>query len=313
LMVLNREKGTIEHAIFCMLPQFLREGDLLVFNKSKVIKARLIGRKRNGGAKVEVLLVRRIDDLSWEVMARPAKRLKAGTEVAFGDGLTCVVEEVMNEGFRKVRFSVGGEDFLKLLEEIGKVPTPPYIRKDVRDPNLYQTVYAEVPGSVAAPTAGFHFTERLLGELKKKGIRTSFLILHVGALTFLPVRGDIREHRVPPEYYEVPEECAFEVNSALREGRRVIAVGTTTTRVLESVCNEEGFISPKRGWTDLFILPGFKFRVLKGLITNFHLPRTTLLALVSAFAGEDLLKRAYEVAVRERYRLYSFGDAMLIL
>lgn len=296
-----------------MLPQFLREGDLLVFNKSKVIKARLIGVKRGGGAKVEILLIRSLDDTLWEVIARPAKRLKKGVELYFGNGLTCLVEEVLDEGFRRVRFSLGKEDFLKILDEIGEVPTPPYIKREVKDPNLYQTIYAEVPGSVAAPTAGFHFTERLLEELKSKGIRMTFLILHVGAATFLPVRGDISEHKVPPEYYEVPEECVLEVNSALEEGRRVIAVGTTTTRVLESVCDERGFISSGRGWTDLFILPGFKFRVLSGLITNFHLPKTTLLALVSAFAGEELLKRAYEIAVKERYRLYSFGDAMLIL
>lgn len=312
-MVLKRNEGTIEHARFYMLPQFLREGDLLVFNKSKVIKARLIGVKKGGGAKVEILLIRRLDDTLWEVMARPAKRLKKGVELYFGEGLTCIVEEVLDEGFRRVRFSLRGDEFLRLLEKIGEVPTPPYIKKEVKDPNLYQTVYAEVPGSVAAPTAGFHFTERLLEELKSKGIRMTFLILHVGAATFLPVRGDISEHKVPPEYYEVPEECAYEVNSALKEGRRVIAVGTTTTRVLESVCDERGFISPGKGWTDLFILPGFKFKVLSGLITNFHLPRTTLLALVSAFAGEEFLKKAYEIAVRERYRLYSFGDAMLIL
>ncbi|KUK13636.1 MAG: S-adenosylmethionine:tRNA ribosyltransferase-isomerase [bacterium] len=312
-MVLNREKGTIEHAMFYMLPQFLKEGDLLVFNKSKVIKARLVGTKRNGGARVELLLIRRLDDTLWEVIARPAKRLKLGTEVVFADGLSCVVEEVLDEGFRIVRFSVGGERFLSILESIGEVPTPPYIKRKIKDPSLYQTIYAEVPGSVAAPTAGFHFTDRVLEELRKKGIKMTFLILHVGAATFLPVRGDIRKHKVPPEYYEVPEECALEVNSALREGRRVIAVGTTTTRVLESVCDDNGVISPKKGWTDLFILPGFKFRVLKGLITNFHLPRTTLLALVSAFAGEEFLKRAYEIAVKERYRLYSFGDAMLIL
>jgi len=297
-----------------MLPQFLREGDLLVFNKSRVIRARLIGFKVGGGAKVELLLIRRIDDTLWEVMAKPAKRLKRGTQLVFGEGeLSCVVEEVLEEGFRRVRFSVGGDDFIGLLERIGEVPTPPYIKKKVRDPESYQTVYAEIPGSVAAPTAGFHFTESLLRELEGKGVRFTFLVLHVGAATFLPVRGDISKHRVPPEYYEVPEDCVNEVNSALREGRRVIAVGTTTTRVLESVCDESGFIFPGRGWTDLFILPGFKFRVIKGLITNFHLPRTTLLALVSAFAGIELLKKAYEIAVRERYRLYSFGDAMLIL
>lgn len=312
-MVLRRKEGTIEHAIFYMLPRFLKEGDLLVFNKSKVIKARLLGTKKGGSAKVELLLIRRFDDSLWEVIARPAKRLKKGTEVVFEDGLTCVVEEVLEEGFRRVRFSVGGEKFLELLDRIGEVPVPPYIKKDVEDPNRYQTVYAEVPGSVAAPTAGFHFTERLLEELRKMGVRTAFLVLHVGAATFLPVRGDVSEHKVPPEYYEVSEECALEVNSALKEGRRVIAVGTTTTRVLESVCDSEGFISPGRGWTDLFILPGFNFRIISGLITNFHLPRTTLLALVSAFAGEEFLKRAYEIAVRERYRLYSFGDAMLIL
>lgn len=297
-----------------MLPKFLRKGDLLVFNKSKVVKARLLGVKENGGAKVEVLLIREVNEGIWEVIARPAKRLKRGTKLIFGGGvLSCVVEEVLEGGFRRVRFSVGKDELFRMLEDIGETPTPPYIRKRVENPDLYQTVYAEVPGSVAAPTAGFHFTERLMRELEDMGVKMAFLILHVGAATFLPVRGDIKEHTVPPEYYEIPDECAREVNQAIEEGRRVIAVGTTTTRVLEGVCDDRGFIRPGRGWTDLFILPGFRFKVIRGLITNFHLPRTTLLALVSAFAGEELLRKAYEMAVRERYRFYSFGDAMLII
>ncbi|MCD6363923.1 MAG: tRNA preQ1(34) S-adenosylmethionine ribosyltransferase-isomerase QueA [Synergistetes bacterium] len=315
LMVLRRDDSLIEHARFYMLPRFLKEGDLLVFNKSRVIKARLPGIKRNGGAKIEILLIRRLEDDLWEVMAKPAKRLKVGVEIEFGNKgeLSCVVEGVLEGGFRRVRFSYEGNDFMSLLEKLGDVPTPPYIKKKVKDPKLYQTVYAHVSGSVAAPTAGFHFTERLLNKLKARGIRLAFLVLHVGAATFLPVRGDIRKHRVPPEYYEVSEECAHEVNSALSEGRRVIAVGTTTTRVLEGIADADGFISPGSGWTDLFILPGYRFKVVKALITNFHLPRTTLLALVSAFAGEAFLKKAYEIALRERYRLYSFGDAMLLL
>lgn len=314
-MVLRRDDSLIEHARFYMLPRFLKEGDLLVFNKSRVIKARLLGIKRNGGARIEILLIRKLEDDLWEVMAKPAKRLKVGVEIEFGDKgeLSCVVEGVLEGGFRRVRFSYEGNDFMSLLEKLGDVPTPPYIKKKVKDPKLYQTVYAHVSGSVAAPTAGFHFTERLLNKLKARGIRLAFLVLHVGAATFLPVRGDIRKHRVPPEYYEVSEECAHEVNSALSEGRRVIAVGTTTTRVLEGIADADGFISPGSGWTDLFILPGYRFKVVKALITNFHLPRTTLLALVSAFAGEAFLKKAYEIALREKYRLYSFGDAMLLL
>ncbi len=298
-----------------MLPRFLKEGDLLVFNKSRVIKARLLGIKRNGGARIEILLIRRLEDDLWEVIAKPARRLKKGAEVEFGSAgeLRCVVEDVLEGGFRRVRFSIGGKRFMDLLDKLGDVPTPPYIRKRVQDPNLYQTVYAQVSGSVAAPTAGFHFTEKLFNELKARGIRLTFLVLHVGAATFLPVRGDIRGHRVPPEYYEVSEDCAREVNSAISEGRRVIAVGTTTTRVLEGIADLKGFISAGSGWTDLFILPGYRFKVVKALITNFHLPRTTLLALVSAFAGEALLRKAYDIAVRERYRFYSFGDAMFLL
>ena len=315
LMVLNRKTGEIEHRIFRDIKEYLREGDLLVLNDTKVIPARLYGELPTG-AKVEVLLVRQVEPGTWEVMGRPAKKLKPGRRVIFSPELSAEVLKYLGEGRRLLKFRYPeGKEFMEILSRIGRVPLPPYIEREERpeDREKYQTVFAKKEGSVAAPTAGLHFTPELLKELKEMGVIIKTVTLHVGPGTFKPVKVErVEEHRMDYETYTVPPETAAEVNRAKEEGRRVIAVGTTVVRTLESAADEEGFVKSGEGSTNLFIYPGYRFKVIDALITNFHLPRSTLLMLVCAFAGKEKVLNAYREAVKEGYRFYSFGDAMFI-
>ncbi len=315
LMVLCRSDGSIEHRRFFEIEEFLHEGDVLVFNDSRVLPARLIGRKEGTGGKVEVLLLRRLSPGLWQTLVKPGRRVSLGTRIEFcaepgsADDLWGEVVEWGEMGIRVIRFS--DEDALEML---GSVPLPPYIHLPLKDPERYQTVYSRVMGSAAAPTAGLHFTPELLHRLEGKGIHLCFVTLHVGLDTFSPVRvEDPKNHPMHKEYCELPEKTARELNQAKAEGRRIICVGTTTVRILEQAASGGGGIKAFQGWSDILILPGHRFRTLDGLITNFHLPRTTLLMLVSAFAGQRLTQRAYQEAIRLGYRFYSFGDAMLIL
>jgi S-adenosylmethionine:tRNA ribosyltransferase-isomerase len=316
LMVLSREDGDIEHRCFFELIHFLHPGDVLVFNDSRVVPARLLGRKANGGGKVEILLLHRLEPNVWEALLRPAKRLGKGTRIEVGDEDRHLSAEVLEreEGVGRVRLSDEG-----LIPVFGKVAPPPYIHLPLDDPERYQTVYARVEGSVAAPTAGLHFTPQLLSQLKKNEVEFAFVTLHVGLGSFQPVRAeDVRQHKMHREYCELSPKTASRLSRAKAEGRRIIAVGTTAARVLEQAAllgekSNSSPLPPFKGWNDLFILPGHRFRVVDALITNFHLPRSTLLMLVSAFAGEEFIGRAYKEAMRLGYRFYSFGDAMLIL
>lgn len=313
LMVVERASGRIEHRRFRDLPSYLGPPDVLVVNETKVIPARLIGRRPTGG-KVELLLVRRHAPSLWEAMARPARRAPVGTRLLFGEGeLEGLVQEELPEGRRLVAFAAPGGDVEGTLQRLGGAPLPPYIRKPA-PLERYQTVYARYEGSVAAPTAGLHFTPELLGTLAQRGVDTAPLVLHVGPGTFRPVRTkEVEDHRLESEYYCLPAETAAKINRARAAGGRVVAVGTTVVRTLETVASRHGGIAASEGWADLFIFPGYRFRAVDVLITNFHLPRSTLLMLVCAFAGRKLIMEAYRVAVAERYRFYSFGDAMLIL
>ncbi|RDI96384.1 tRNA preQ1(34) S-adenosylmethionine ribosyltransferase-isomerase QueA [Meiothermus sp. QL-1] len=309
LMVVERQSGRIEHRVFRELPHYLRPGDVLVLNESKVIPARTFAQNPQG-TPIEVLLVRELPggDGRWEALLRPARRARVGTRLTFPEGLCATVEAVQADGSRLLRFE---GDIWAHLERIGQTPLPPYIRAPV-EPTRYQTVYARTPGSVAAPTAGLHFTPELLACLQAMGVEISYLILHVGPGTFKPVKESPETHVMHREPYEIPPSTAAAVNQAKAQGRRVIAVGTTVVRALETAWSETG-LQPGAGETQLFIRPGFHYRVVDALITNFHLPRSTLLMLVSAFMGHELMRRAYQTAVAERYRFYSLGDAMLIL
>ena len=320
LMTLDRQTGEIGHYTFRDLARLLRPGDTLVLNNTRVIPARLIGRKRGGGANVELLLLKQLGEDRWETLARPGKRLKPGAIVDFGDFdgdqplLSAEIEEELPEGGRIVRFRYNGI-FLEILDRLGQMPLPPYIKAGLEDKERYQTVYARYPGSAAAPTAGLHFTDELLQQLREQGVRTAFLTLHVGLGTFRPVSVErIEEHRMHAEYYELPEETAALLNEARSEGGRIIAVGTTSCRTLETVAQKfkDAPLQASSGWTDIFIYPGYEFRIVDALITNFHLPRSTLLMLISALAGRENVLRAYEIAVREKYRFFSFGDSMFI-
>jgi len=315
LMVLSRKTGEIEHKIFRQIVDYLREGDLLVLNDTKVIPARLFGEPQSG-AKVEVLLVRQVESLTWEVMARPARKLKPGKEVIFDRELSAKVVRYLGEGKRLLKFKVEGDKtFMEKVYQLGHVPLPPYVeREDTQeDRERYQTVFALKEGSVAAPTAGLHFTRELLSKLEEKGVIIKKITLHVGPGTFKPVKTEnIEDHEMDYETYHIPRETALEVNKAKEEGRRVIGVGTTVVRTLESAADEEGKVKAGEGSTNLFIYPGYKFKVIDALITNFHLPRSTLLMLVSAFAGRERVLNAYKEAVKLGYRFYSFGDAMFI-
>lgn len=312
LMVVHRETGRIEHRRFYDLPEYLAPGTLLMMNNTKVLPARLVGRKKTGG-RVEILLLRRLEDGLWEALARPSRRLAPGTELDFGEGLRVTMEGYSEEGTRFVRLQADGEE-LDVLAQVGEVPLPPYIHKPLDDPDRYQTVYAQQTGSAAAPTAGLHFTPRLLKQLGDGGVRTEYVTLHVGLGTFRPVTAErVEEHVMHSEWYEVTDQAAQAVEAARRESKPVVAVGTTTCRTLESAATEDGRLIPGTGETDLFIRPGYRFRATDALITNFHLPRSSLLMLVAAFAGHGLMRRAYQEAVEQKYRFFSFGDAMLIL
>ncbi|MEO2069114.1 MAG: tRNA preQ1(34) S-adenosylmethionine ribosyltransferase-isomerase QueA [Desulfurobacteriaceae bacterium] len=316
LMVLDRRTGKIEHRIFREIVDYLKEGDVLVINDTKVIPARLFGKLPTGG-KVEVLLVRQVELSVWEVMAKPARKLKEGKEIIFDEELKAEVVEYVGEGKRLLKFSLkGNRDFMEKLDEIGHIPLPPYIEREENplDKERYQTVFARKAGAVAAPTAGLHFTDRLLKELKNTGVIIKNVTLHVGPGTFKPVKVEnVEEHKMDYETYFVPEDTANEINKAKEEGRRIIAVGTTVVRTLESAVDENGKVIAGEGSTNLFIYPGFKFKVIDALITNFHLPRSTLLMLVSAFAGRERILDAYREAVSKGYRFYSYGDAMFIV
>lgn len=313
LMVLNRANQTIEHKTFKDIIDYLEPGDCLVRNNTKVIPARLFGKKATG-AKIEFLLLNRIEGDIWECIVRPGHKLKPGTEVEFGDGiLKAKVLDVMEGGTRKVEFKYEGI-FNEILDKIGLMPLPPYIHESLKDNDRYQTVYAKYEGSAAAPTAGLHFTPELFEKIKAKGIDVANVTLHVGIGTFRPVKVEnVEEHHMHSEHFYIKQEDVDKINNAKKNGKRVIAVGTTSCRVLETIADENGMVKPTEGDTQIFIYPGYKYKCLDGLVTNFHLPESTLIMLVSALAGRDYIMKAYNEAVKERYRFFSFGDAMLIL
>ena len=313
LMVLDKETGEIEHKTFRDIKQYLRKGDCLVINDTKVIPARLIGVKEGTGAKIEVLLLTRKENNVWETLVKPGKKCRTGTVIEFGDGLLkgTVIGQT-EEGNRFVQFSFDGI-FEEILDQLGQMPLPPYITHKLKDRNRYQTVYAEHDGSAAAPTAGLHFTKELLQEIREMGVDIVHVTLHVGLGTFRPVKEkDVLKHHMHSEFYIVTEDAADRINAAKAAGNRVICVGTTSCRTIESAADEEGIVHAKSDWTSIFIYPGYKFKVLDCLITNFHLPESTLIMLVSALAGREHVLAAYEEAVKERYRFFSFGDAMFI-
>ena len=315
LMVLDKKTGRTEHRIFKDIIEYLNPGDCLVINDTKVIPARLIGEKEGTGAAIEVLLLKRKEDMAntWEVLVKPGKKARPGTRISFGDGkLVGEIIDIVEEGDRLIQFSFDGI-FEEILDELGQMPLPPYITHKLEDKNRYQTVYAKHEGSAAAPTAGRHFTNELLAEIEAKGVKIARVTLHVGLGTFRPVKVEnILDHHMHSEYYEVSEEAADTINSVRQSGGRIIAVGTTSTRTLESVADTHGCIKPCRGWTDIFIYPGYEFKAIDCLITNFHLPESTLIMLVSALAGKDNVMAAYREAVENSYRFFSFGDAMFI-
>lgn len=312
LLTLDRESGAVGHHHFYDLPRFLRPGDCLVLNDSRVLPARLIGHRPTGGACEVLLLVDKGGDL-WECLVRPGRKLKPGAQVIFGDGqLTATVEEELNDGKRTVRFHYQGI-FLEILEQLGRMPLPPYIKAELQDQERYQTVYSKVVGSAAAPTAGLHFTPELLEQVGEMGVKVCYVTLHVGLGTFRPVKAEeITDHEMHSEFCKISQETADIINETKRNGGRVICVGTTSCRTVESFAAEDGTMSERSGWTSIFIYPGYKFKVLDALITNFHLPQSTLIMLVSALAGREHVLAAYEEAVREKYRFFSFGDAMFI-
>lgn len=315
LMVLERHSDKIEHAIFHDLPRYLEAGDLLVVNNSKVLPARLLGTKVPTGAVCELLLLRQVKGDTWECLARPGKRMQPGTKVTFGDGsLTAVVDETLPDGNKYVTFTYDTETLYEKLDAFGKMPLPPYITKQLEDQSQYQTVYAKELGSAAAPTAGLHFTPELLEKLRTDGVKIAEVTLHVGLGTFRPVsEEDVEDHQMHSEWYSVSEETAAAIRATREAGHRVIAVGTTSCRTLEAVWAKYGEIVPCSGNTDIFIYPGIDLHAIDGMITNFHLPESTLIMLISAFYGYEKTMAAYKVAVEEKYRFFSFGDAMLIL
>ena len=312
LLHLDKQTGEIEHKHFYDIKQYLHAGDCLVLNDSRVLPARLIGSRPTGGA-VELVLLKDIGDNRWECLSRPGRKTKPGQELIFGNSeLTAVVQEVTLGGNRIVKFSYEGI-FLEILERLGKMPLPPYIKEELQDSERYQTVYSKELGSAAAPTAGLHFTKELLAEIEDMGVKICYVTLHVGLGTFRPVKADkIEDHEMHSEFCIVPEETAETVNAVKRAGGRVIAVGTTSCRTLESFTTEDGTLQATSGWTNIFIYPGYKFKCIDALITNFHLPESTLIMLVSALAGRENILNAYNTAVKERYRFFSFGDAMMI-
>ena len=313
LMVLDKKTGEVSHHIFKEIIKYLRPGDCLVLNNTKVIPARLYGVKEGTMAKIEILLLKRKQNDVWETLVKPGKKAKPGTKIIFGDGiLTGEVIDVVDDGNRLIQFSYDGI-FEEILDKLGQMPLPPYITHQLKDKNRYQTVYAKYDGSAAAPTAGLHFTKELLNEVKEKGVDIAEVTLHVGLGTFRPVKVDnVLDHHMHSEFYMVSQEAADKINNAKKNGGRIISVGTTSTRTLESAADENGMLHECSGWTDIFIYPGYKFKVIDCLITNFHLPQSTLVMLVSALAGREHILSAYKKAVEEKYRFFSFGDAMYI-
>lgn len=313
LMVLNKESGAIEHKVFKDLVSYLRSGDCLVLNNTRVIPARLFG-VRDSGALVEFLLLKRIDHHTWETLVKPGKKARIGDRFTFGEGLLkAEIIDYADEGARLIRFEFEGI-FESLLDQLGTMPLPPYIQAQLEDRERYQTVFAKTPGSAAAPTAGLHFTQELLEQIENMGVHIAYITLHVGLGTFRPVKVDnVLEHKMHAEYYEISDETAGIINHVKQLGGRVITVGTTSTRTLEGATSESGIVEAGSGWTDIFIYPGYQFKVIDGMITNFHLPESTLIMLVSALAGKEHVMNAYEVAVKEAYRFFSFGDAMLVI
>lgn len=313
LMVLDKKTGKIEHKVFRDIKDMLNAGDCLVINETRVLPARLIGVRKDTGTRVEVLLLTRKDANTWETIVYPGKKARPGHKIVFGDGqLEATVKEVINDGNRIIEFKYDGI-FEEILDKLGQMPLPPYITEKLEDKNRYQTVYAKNDGSAAAPTAGLHFTEELLGEIKQKGVKIAKLTLHVGLGTFRPVKeDDILDHKMHSEYYFIDKENAELINSTREKGGRIITVGTTSTRTLESIADDSGHIEAGSGWTDIFIYPGYRFKIVDNLITNFHLPESTLIMLVSALAGRENVLNAYKCAVENKYRFFSFGDAMFI-
>jgi S-adenosylmethionine:tRNA ribosyltransferase-isomerase len=313
LMVVDRVSGEISHRVFSDLPEYLTEGDVLVMNDTRVIPARLIGSKEGSGGKIEFLLLKRKDKDTWEALAKPGRRARPGARFSFGEGLLAAeVVEVLDDGNRIVRFEYEGV-FEEILDRLGEMPLPPYITEKLMDRERYQTVYSREEGSSAAPTAGLHFTPELLERIREKGVETVFLTLHVGLGTFRPVKvEDIDAHVMHSEYFSISGETADRINAAKAEGRRVISVGTTSTRTLETVADDNGYVREVSGWTDIFIYPGIRFKCVDALITNFHLPESTLIMLVSALAGKEKTMEAYRTAVGMKYRFFSFGDSMFI-
>ena len=312
LMVLNRTTGEVSHQHFYNVPDYLEPGDTLVFNNTRVIPARLIGTRADTGGKVEVFLLNRLNHNEWETLVKPGKRARPGTTISFGEELSCEILDSTEFGGRVVRFTFQGA-FEAILDRLGETPLPPYIRERLEDGERYQTVYSCESGSAAAPTAGLHFTEEMLENLKQRGINLAFITLHIGLGTFRPVSvADITQHVMHREYYSISPEAAQIINQTKEQGHRVVAVGTTSVRTLETV-GTNGRIEAGSGWTNIFMYPGFEFKVIDAMVTNFHLPESTLLMLISAFAGRENVLAAYEIAVNEDYRFFSFGDAMLIL
>ncbi len=314
LLHLDKKDGSIEHTVFKKVTEYLNPGDCLVINNTKVLPARLYGEKEDTHALIEILLLKRHSADVWEVLVRPGKKCRRGARIIFGDGLLKgEITDIVEEGNRLIRFEFDGI-FEEILDRLGEMPLPPYITHKLQDKNRYQTVYAKEAGSAAAPTAGLHFTNELLDEIKAKGVNIAHVTLHVGLGTFRPVKvDDVTQHHMHSEFYVVEEEQAKLINDTKKNGGRVICVGTTSCRTLESAAEENGVLRSGSGWTDIFIYPGYKFKIMDALITNFHLPESTLIMLVSAFAGKDKVMHAYEEAVKERYRFFSFGDAMIII
>lgn len=313
LLLLDKNTGAVSHRVFRQITEYLRPGDCLVLNNTKVIPARLLGQREKTGGHVELLLLKRRQDDVWETLVKPGKKCRPGARISFGDGLlTAEVLETVEEGNRLVRFTYDGI-FEEVLDRLGEMPLPPYITHKLQDKNRYQTVYAKYEGSAAAPTAGLHFTQSLLEQITEMGVETAYVTLHVGLGTFRPVKEEnVLEHHMHSEFYQVTDEAAQKINRVKEKGGRIICVGTTSCRTVESAADENGIVRPGCAQTDIFIYPGYRFKVLDGLITNFHLPESTLVMLVSALAGREHVLAAYREAIRERYRFFSFGDAMFI-
>ncbi len=313
MLVIDKSTGEIEHKHFYDIADYFNEGDCLVINDTKVLPARLYGAKKDTESLIEILLLKRIDDKRWETLVKPGKKARMGAEIIFKENLLSgKIVEVLEDGNRIIEFYYEGI-FEEILDQLGEMPLPPYIHEKLEDKNRYQTIYAKNPGSAAAPTAGLHFNDEVLKKLSDKGVNIARLTLHVGLGTFRPVKAEfISEHKMHSEYYELTESEADKINNAKISGKRVVSVGTTSTRTLETIGDENGFVKQSKGWTDIFIFPGYKYKVVDSLITNFHLPESTLIMLVSALAGKENIMNAYKIAVDNRYRFFSFGDAMLI-